>query len=98
MRGIFTKNKNIVESLVEGLERTQLGSIAYLEAGFPYGYLRGTAVARDSATGQMLIDAATGWPIEDQVQRMIGDPNPDWKLGITNNLSFKGFSLGLYGI
>ncbi len=93
IRGAFTKNKNIVERLVEGLERAPLGSIAYLEPGFPYGYLRGTAVARDSATGQMLIDQATGWPVEDQVQRMIGDPNPDWKLGITNNLSFKGFSL-----
>jgi len=95
VRGAFTKNKNIVESLVDGLVRAPLGSIAYLEPGYPYGYLRGTAVARDSATGQMLIDMATGWPIEDQEQRMIGNPNPDWKLGITNSLSFKGFSLNV---
>ena len=92
VRGIFTKNKNIVEKLIDGLVRSNLGSISYIEAGKPYGYLYGTSVAR-TADGQMLIDAATGWPIEDQVQRMIGDPNPKWKMGITNNLSYKGFSL-----
>lgn len=92
VRGVFTKNKNIVEKLVDGLVRANLGSISYIEAGKPYGYLYGTAIAR-TADGQMLIDGATGWPIEDQVPRMIGDPNPDWKMGITNNLSYKGISI-----
>jgi TonB-linked SusC/RagA family outer membrane protein len=94
VKGVFTKNKNIVEKLVDGLIRDNLGSIAYIEAGFPYGYLRGTDVAR-APDGQILIDAATGWPIEDQEQRMIGDPNPDWKMGITNNISYKGISLSV---
>lgn len=92
VRGAFTKNKNIVEKLVDGLVRANLGSISYIEAGQPYGYLYGTAVAR-TADGQMLIDQATGWPIEDQVQRIIGDPNPDWKLGITNTVTFKGVTI-----
>ncbi len=92
VRGVFTKNKNIVEKLVDGLVRANLGSISYIEAGKPYGYLYGTAIAI-TADGQMLIDQATGWPIEDQVPRLIGDPNPDWKMGITNNLSYKGISI-----
>ena len=92
VRGAFTKNKNIVEQLYPGLQRSLLGYISYLEAGFPYGYLRGTAAAR-TADGQILIDQATGWPIEDQTPRMIGDPNPDWKLGVTNTLTFKGFTI-----
>jgi hypothetical protein len=98
VRGAFTKNKNIVEKLVAGLQRDALAGsngLAYIEAEFPFGYMRGTAVARDSASGKMLIDAATGWPIEDQTPRKIGDPNPNWKLGVTNNLSFKGFSLSV---
>ncbi len=92
VRGIFTKNKNMVEELVAGLDRTLLGYISYLEAGFPYGYLRGTAPAKTD-DGQLLIDQATGWPVEDQTPRFIGDPNPDWKMGITNNISYKNFSL-----
>ncbi len=27
---------------------------------------------------------------------MIGDANPDYILGLTNNFSFKGFSLGIF--
>lgn len=98
VRGAFTKNKNIVEQLVEGLERTPLGGgfaggvSTWLEAGKPFGYLRGQ-VADRSADGQLLIDPTTGWIIEALDQGDIGNPNPDFKLGITNSLSYKGFSL-----
>ena len=92
VRGVFTKNKNIVEKLVDGLERANLGSIAYIEAGQPYGYLRGSAAAR-APDGQLLIDASTGWPIQSLIQQNIGDPNPEWKMGITNNISYKGISI-----
>jgi TonB-linked SusC/RagA family outer membrane protein len=94
VRGVFTKNDNIVEELVPGLIRSQLGNIAYIEAGMPYGYLRGNKAAR-APDGQLLIDNASGWPIIALDQGMIGDPTPDYKLGITNTLNFKGFSLGV---
>lgn len=94
VRGTFTKNKNTVEKLVDGLVRDIIGGLNYIEAGFPYGYLRGTAAAR-SDDGQFLIDATTGWTIEDQNQRMIGDPTPKWKLGINNAVAYKGFSLSV---
>ncbi|OSZ80145.1 SusC/RagA family TonB-linked outer membrane protein [Chitinophagaceae bacterium IBVUCB2] len=98
IRGAFTKNKNIVEKLVDGLERTSLGGgftggvSAWLEPGKPFGYLRGQ-VADRTADGQLLIDPTTGWIIEALDQGEIGDPNPDFKLGITNSISYKGFSL-----
>jgi TonB-linked SusC/RagA family outer membrane protein len=92
IRAAFTKNKNMVVSLVEGLVRTNLSSLAYIEAGYPFGYLRGTKGARDSI-GNLLIDPTYGWPLETPEQGFIGDPNPDWKLGVTNSLSYKGFSL-----
>jgi hypothetical protein len=34
-----------------------------------------------------------GFPIVDPTQRVIGNPNPDWLMGITNTLSYKGLSL-----
>ncbi len=98
LRGAFTKNENIVLELVDGLERANLGGgfaggvSAWLEPGKPFGYLRGQ-VADRTADGQLLIDPQTGWIIEALEQGDIGDPNPDFKLGITNNFSYKGFTL-----
>lgn len=92
IRGAFTQNKNTVISLVAGLQRSLLGYISYLEPGFPYGYLRGTAAKRLD-DGTFLIDQATGYPVKDVTEQRIGDPNPKYKLGITNTFSFKGFVL-----
>ncbi len=102
LRASFTKNKNLVVSLVDGLERAPLGGgfadgiQAYLEPGMPYGYLRGNRADR-TADGTLLINPATGMVIESLTPGMIGDPNPDYKLGITNTISYKGFTLsGLF--
>lgn len=98
IRGAFTKNKNMVEKLVDGLERTTLGGgfaggvSAWLEPGKPFGYLRGQ-VADRTVDGQLLIDPTTGWIIEALDQGEIGDPNPDFKLGITNSITYKGLTL-----
>ncbi|MEI6949589.1 SusC/RagA family TonB-linked outer membrane protein [Paraflavisolibacter sp. H34] len=95
LRGIFTRNRNTVEKLTEGVERISLDNVIedispYLEAGKPFGYLRGFKSLRDEE-GNLLINPATGGMIQANEQEMIGDPNPDWKLGITNTLSYKGF-------
>lgn len=92
VRGAFTKNRNYVDKLVDGLQRDLLGYISYIEAGYPYGYLRGDAAARTS-DGQLLIEGSTGYPVVTPNTQMIGDPNPDWKLGVTNTFSYKGVSL-----
>lgn len=94
----FTKNKNIVKELTEGTERMPLrailsGSIStYLEPGMPFGYLRGTKSLRDDE-GNLLINPKNGGMIEDQSQEYnLGDPNPDFKLGINNVVNYKGFT------
>ena len=63
----------------------------YAEVGKPFGYLRGTKDLRDEQ-GNLLIDPSTGLLIQDPEQDMIGDPNPDFQVGINTNLSYKGFS------
>jgi len=94
----FTKNKNIVEELIEGTPRIELramisGTVStYLEPGMPFGYLRGSKVFRDDE-GNVLINPETGGMIEDKTgEYFLGDPNPDFKLGINNMVSYKGFS------
>jgi TonB-linked SusC/RagA family outer membrane protein len=103
IHGAFTKNKNIVKELVEGVDRLLLRPVLsgstnlnpYLEAGLPFGYLRGDKAARDSATGALLINPATGGMIRTTELSMVGDPNPDFKLGVTNSFTYKGVFLNV---
>jgi TonB-linked SusC/RagA family outer membrane protein len=99
VHGIFTKNRNIVTELTSGVDRIQMAGIIaginpYLEPGKPFGYLRGTVSARD-ADGNLLIDPVTGWMITADDEAMVGDPTPDFKLGVTNTLRYKGLSLNV---
>ena len=48
--------------------------------------------------GALIIDddpssSTYGFPLADPQQRVIGNPNPDWLMGVTNTLSYKGLSL-----
>lgn len=95
--GAFTKNKNIVKELSAGVDRLALGlggsgAVPYAEEGKPFGYLRGTVSYRDSL-GNLLINPATGTLIESTEEGFIGDPNPDFKLGVTNTFTYKSVFL-----
>lgn len=92
IRGIFTRNRNTVLELAPGLIRSQLGGFNWIEAGMPYGYLRGSFSAR-SDDGQLLINPTSGMPFADPNPGMVGDPNANYKFGITNGFSYKGFNL-----
>jgi len=94
VRGVLTRNRNMVLELYPGLIRTQLGGYNWAEAGMPYGYLRGSFSAR-SDDGQLLINPTSGMPYADPNPGMVGDPNPDFKFGINNTVSYKGFHLGV---
>lgn len=94
VRGVFTKNVNTVESLIDGIERANLGNRAWIEPGMPYGYFRGDKSARDE-NGNLLIDAATGFVYKDPNQHLVGDPTPRFKLGITNAVNYKGLSVNV---
>jgi TonB-linked SusC/RagA family outer membrane protein len=95
IHGTFTKNRNMVEKLIEGVKRLPLDAVVeginpYLEPGLPFGYLRGTVDVRDPATGALLIDPTTGFLIPALEEAYIGNPNPDYKMGIGNTFSYKG--------
>lgn len=96
IRGAFTKNKNTVEELTDGLENIHVSGYTtaggFLVPGQDFGHFLGTKLAR-SSDGQLLIDPNSGWPMVDPNNQYIGTPNPDYKLGITNGISYKGFTL-----
>ena len=90
----FTQNKNEVTKLVEGLDRIQLdpNQVAYAQVGEPFGVFFGTRFARD-ANGNFLINQAGGGIIQDLQDGVIGDPNPDFKIGFINSFKYKNFTL-----
>ncbi len=93
----FSKNVSEVTALPDGYDRITLAGLfgdpsPVFEVGEPYGILRGSVSARDD-DGNLLIDPGTGVLITDPELQKIGDPNPDFKLGITNALSYKGLQL-----
>ncbi len=96
----FTRNRNIVESLTDGVQEIILRNlfsgntniVPVVRPGEPFGALRGTYAARD-ANGNLLIDPNTGLIIQSLDNKIVGDPNPDFILGVTNTISYKGFTL-----
>jgi len=91
----FTKNKNMVEELPEGIpllefETTGVSSTRSVAIeGQPYGVIYGTRYLRNEA-GEILV-GNNGYPQVDVISGVVGDPNPDFMLGIRNTLSYKGF-------
>jgi hypothetical protein len=91
--GALTHNKNTVTSLKEGITRySPPGSyLGFDEPGMPFGYFRGTVAARDDQ-GNFLINPGTGLLIEATEPTYIGNPNPKYKLGLTNTVTYKGIT------
>jgi TonB-linked SusC/RagA family outer membrane protein len=93
----FTKNKNIVDDLAEGIpllefETTGLSSTRSVAIeGEPYGVLYGSRYLRNENND--IIVGADGYPMVDSEAGIVGDPNPDFTVGFKNSFSFKGFQL-----
>jgi hypothetical protein len=91
----FTLNRNIIRD-IGGLTELPYGGFIALGsvhvAGKPFGMLRGSTYAKDDA-GNFLVDPNTGRPILSGKIEPIGNPNPDFILGVTNTFSFKNFTL-----
>ena len=90
----FTKSKNEVVELVEGLDKIRFNAnqISYAIAGQPFGIFYGSKFLRDTE-GNFLINKNTGAIFADVTEGIIGDPNPDFKMSFINTFKYKGFSL-----
>jgi TonB-linked SusC/RagA family outer membrane protein len=92
----WTRNRNEVVSLTEGLTNLQLGSFqggVTLNArlGQPYGVIFG----RDYTylNGEKVISASGRYVRTSNSDNVIGDPNPDWTGGMMNKLTYKNWAL-----
>ena len=85
----FTKNKSIVLSMPDGLDRIELSrcwnSAVYIEEGMPYGVIRASGWAKDE-NGNRLVKE-NGSPLK--VQNVyLGNANPDWMLGVSQRFRY----------
>lgn len=87
-------NKNEVVELYEGVDNLLIYSAwdvsINAQVGQPYGTIRGTDYIYTN--GKKTVDE-NGYYMRTASDTVIGDINPDWKMGITSNLSWKQLSL-----
>lgn len=92
----FTRNRNMVKELAPGIETLNLGGFEGSDiravAGQPYGQIYGTRWLRDKA-GNLIVDPTTGYPQTDNITGVLGNPNPDFLMGLRNTLTWKGVSM-----
>jgi len=90
-----TKITPTVEALADGVPFIQLGGFTTpgtrLYAGQPYGVLFGSVFNR--ATDGKLLIGANGLASISPTTAAIGNTNPDWTAGITNNIRVKSFNV-----
>ncbi|WP_271782905.1 SusC/RagA family TonB-linked outer membrane protein [Aquimarina algiphila] len=93
----WTTYKSEVIELAPGVESFFLAGFTSVSSsiipGESYGAIFGDRFLRND-NGQVLIDD-DGFPIADPTSGVIGDPIPDWQMGIKNTFSYKNISLGL---
>jgi TonB-linked SusC/RagA family outer membrane protein len=93
----YLKNKNKVDELAPGLTALRItqqwSSELQARVGEPYGVLFGYAYARDKTTGELLLSG--GLPTRDPVKRILGNVNPDWTGGWSNEVRYKSFTLNM---
>ena len=96
----FTKNKNKVLTLAPGVTDIGLGgftgSTINVVAGEAYGSMFSTSFYKDDQGRVIINDAAGagyGYQIKNDVMGSLGGIAPNWTMGITNELSYKGIGL-----
>lgn len=94
----FSKNKNEVVSLPEGINTIQLGSYqggitVQAREGEANGVLNGSDYTYDD-DGNRIVDSDGHYTGTKTSQNHdIGDTNPDWLMGINNSISWKNLSM-----
>jgi TonB-linked SusC/RagA family outer membrane protein len=98
----FTRTRGKVLELTEGLDAYTLtdrnGAIIQARVGERMGNIYGVGFERvEDESSQyfgQIVHNSTGTPLRDPEVKLQGNYNPDWMLGLQNNFSYKGLSLG----
>jgi outer membrane receptor protein involved in Fe transport len=97
--GTYTRNRNkVVDLELEGVTQVSLGGLADMSVvaaeGKPYGTFYGIDVQHDDQ-GRVIVDPATGIPLETPSAVYFGSYNPDFIASWGFNARYKGFALNV---
>lgn len=91
----FSKNENKLISLIEGLDYTTLNSLLGLSVrasvGGGIGDLYGSTWATDENGNRVV--TAEGYPVASSEKVKLGNAQPDWIGGLTNNFTYNNWNL-----
>lgn len=93
----FAKNANKVVSLQGSQTKLFLGqsrtlnAFTYAEVGQPFGVIEGYKFERN--TDGSIKMGTDGFPVKESAISVLGNPNPDWTLGINNDLRFGNITM-----
>lgn len=91
----YTRNRNKVDQLAPGLSTIilarQWSTNIEARAGEPYGVIFGRVWQRDSVTGKQL--TADGLPLASSTLKVLGNVNPRWTGGVSNEWRYKNWTL-----
>ena len=101
MRNIFTAEESLVVKTTETGGIIQLNADRVAAEGHPLNAIFGTYAVRD-ANGNLLVRGGTGTQVGRLIrstdvqslpdEKVIGDPNPDWRLTNIHSVSYKNFT------
>lgn len=97
----YANNKNEILELGAGLEGSDsqvlasAGTVSIIgKVGGSTGDMYGYGFVRNE-DGKIIYDAKTGLPVRPETETYQGNAYADWKGGWTNNISYKGWNLGV---
>lgn len=96
----YSKIRNKVLSIAPGITSFSItgnaftGSIPSIQVDQPYGVILGGVIPR-TPDGQRIINPATGLYQTLIAGQVLANPNPDYTMGFTNNISYKNFNLSV---
>jgi TonB-linked SusC/RagA family outer membrane protein len=91
----FTRNRNLVIELTQGLEEVPVGNGGttaigfFAKKGMALGYYRGS-VPETAPDGRIVVNDK-GIPVVATDHEIIGESQSKYQMGFSNNLSYKGF-------
>ncbi len=98
----FSRNRNEVVELTDGVDQIDLGGVGgnivpRLLPGEAYGTFYGIGWQRDDAGNKIINDdpesSLYGFPMATSEQIKLGDPNPDFTVGVRNTVSYRNIRL-----
>ena len=87
----FSAAETVVNEIGNGVTQVNLGNNIYAIEGLAFPQIQATSYERDTQ-GRIIIDPNTGNPIIGDL-KALGKTTPDFTLGWTNSMRYKGFTL-----